>query len=104
MIKQAAQPVFSVQVEPVATGMTPQKKGTAFTEITAEKLEQVGDFIQSVATYLAKRVQKDELTPSELSVEFGVGLKGDASIPFLAKGSVETNFKVSAKWDWRRQP
>ena len=95
-----AQPTLLVQVEPVATGVMPQAKSTAFAEIGTEQLDKVRELIERVARHLKAQIKQDELTPKELTIEFGIGLKGDASIPFLAKAGVETNFKVTATWNW----
>jgi len=92
--------LFVVQVEPVATGVSPQAKSNVFTEIGTEQLEKVRDLIERVSQNVAAKIKRDKLSPEELTVEFGIGLKGDASIPFLAKAGVETNFKVTAKWHW----
>lgn len=90
-----------IQVEPQIAGLRPQTKTGAFAEITEEHLAKVQQLIERVSRHLAGTIKHDELTPKELEVEFGVGFKGDARIPFLAKAGVETNFKVTARWDWR---
>jgi hypothetical protein len=95
-----AEPLIFVQVEPVVAGVSPQAKSTAFVEIKTEQLEKVRELIELVSQNVAAKITKDELSPAELTVEFGIGLKGDASIPFLAKAGVEANFKVTAKWHW----
>lgn len=94
------EPTLVVQVEPNAAGVNPQAKSTAFAEIKTEQLDKVRELIERVSRHLAAQIKQDELSPEELTIEFGVGLKGDASIPFLAKAGIETNFKVTAKWNW----
>jgi hypothetical protein len=91
---------FLIQVEPDVDGVEPQAETRGFTEISEQRLKEIGEDIHRMATLLISSIKPDKLTPKELELEFGVGLKGEGGIPFFAKGSVETNFKVRAKWDW----
>jgi hypothetical protein len=36
--------------------------------------------------------------PSELALEFGLTLGGEAGIPFVSKGTAEATFKITATW------
>jgi hypothetical protein len=93
---------FVVQVEPmVGAGVSPQSNPEEFATVTPAALDRVRELIEQVAERLAATVFQDTLSPEELTVEFGIGLKGDARIPFLAKAGVEANFKVTAKWHRR---
>jgi NTP-dependent ternary system trypsin peptidase co-occuring protein len=64
------------------------------------KLQDVGDAIADVCKTLQKRIDEalESAKPSELTLEFGVKLAGEAGIPLVTKGSVEGTFQVSAKW------
>src|SRR5882762_5602973 len=56
------------------------------------KLDEISDTISSTCQSLQKKITsglKGSL-PSEMSIEFGVTLGGEAGIPFVANGSVET--------------
>jgi hypothetical protein len=93
-------PGFLIQIEPVVDQMTPQADTSGFTKVSEERLKEIGTEIQRMATLLVSSIKPDKLTPKELEIEFGIGIKGEGGIPFFAKGSVETNFAVRAKWDW----
>jgi hypothetical protein len=91
---------FLIQIEPQVDDMEPKALTRGFTEISEERLKEIGSEIHRMATLIISAITPDELTPKELEIEFGIGLKGEGGVPFFAKGSVETNFKVKAKWDW----
>src|SRR5436305_2283193 len=91
---------FLIQIEPQIDFVTPQADTTSFTKISEERLKEIGAEIHRMATLLVSSIKPDKLTPKELEIEFGIGIKGEGGIPFFAKGSVETNFSVKAKWDW----
>jgi hypothetical protein len=89
-----------IQIEPQVDLMEPQANTPGFTKISEERLREIGAEIQRMSTLLLSSIKPDKLTPKELEIEFGIGIKGEGGVPFLAKGSVETNFSVKAKWDW----
>ena len=91
---------FLIQIESVVEGLEPQAAGPGFTKVTDERLKAIGEEIHRMATTLVGAIKPDKLSPKELSVQFGIGLKGEGGVPFFAKGSVETNISVTAKWDW----
>jgi len=91
---------FLIQIEPEVEGVEPQADRGGFTGVSEERLQQIGTEIHRMAQVLVGAIKPDELSPKELSVEFGIGLKGEGGVPFFAKGSVETNFTVRATWDW----
>jgi hypothetical protein len=39
-----------------------------------------------------------EAAPSEVSVEFGITLGGEAGVPFVTKGKADATFKVTSTW------
>jgi Trypsin-co-occurring domain 1 len=51
-----------------------------------------------VAFYHKLTPAMSKAKPDEVTVEFGLTLGGEAGIPFVAKGTVEASFKVSATW------
>lgn len=93
-------PEFLIQIEPVVDQMQPQADSPGFTKVSEERLKEIGTEIQRMAALLVSSIKPDALLPKELEIEFGIGIKGEGGIPFFAKGSVETNFAVKAKWDW----
>jgi hypothetical protein len=91
---------FLIQIEPDVDQLSPQADSPGFTKVSDERLQEIGTEIHRMATLLISSIKPDKLTPRELEIEFGIGIKGEAGIPFFAKGSVETNFTVKAKWAW----
>lgn len=91
---------FLIQIEPAVDGMVPQADTPGFAQISEERLKEIGTEIQRMAALLVSSIKPDKLAPKELEIEFGIGIKGEGGIPFFAKGSIETNFAVRAKWDW----
>ncbi len=103
MSQSSDEKVF-IQVEPRSPGasMSAQADSGPLREFTTEELGKIGDQIRKFSREIGKQFKRDELTPSEFEVEFGVGVGLEGGLPFIAKGTVETNFKVTATWDWRR--
>lgn len=66
------------------------------------RLQDVGDAIADVCRTLQVRIEQalGASKPSELTLEFGVKLAGEAGLPLVTKGSVEGTFQVSAKWSF----
>jgi hypothetical protein len=78
------------------TASTAKKAATMIQEI-----EKMSDVIAVVCKTVQARV-KNELKaacPTELTLEFGVKLAGEAGIPMITKGTVEGSFNVTATWD-----
>lgn len=90
---------FLIQIENEVEGLEPQADRTAFTEVTSERLREIGVEIHTMARTLVGAIQPGEHSPNELTIQFGIGLKGEGGVPFFAKGSIETNIAVTAKWD-----
>ncbi len=91
---------FLIQIESQVDQMEPQASSPGFTKISEERLREIGAEIQRMSALLLSSIKPDKLTPKELEIEFGIGIKGEGGVPFLAKGGIETNFSVRAKWDW----
>jgi hypothetical protein len=92
-----------IQVEPRAPGeaLTPQSADGKLRELTAAQIDAIGRQITTISKAITDRLKKDELTPKEFSIEFGIGIEVEGGVPFVAKGTVETNFKITATWDWK---
>jgi Trypsin-co-occurring domain 1 len=95
---------LSEEIMPVAggeSGGTIASAGKAAE--TIKKLDEVGDAIADVCRTLQDRIQTALGTskPSELTLEFGVKLAGEAGIPLVTKGSVEGTFQVTTTWNFK---
>jgi hypothetical protein len=95
----------------LSSGITPATKrlggrriasGGKATEVI-KKLDEVGDAIADVCRTLQDRIHATlgASKPSELTLEFGIKLAGEAGVPLVTKGSVEGTFQVSAKWSFK---
>jgi lipoate-protein ligase A len=71
---------------------------TALATKMSEVSNTIADVCRSVFATVRERVE--DATPSELTLEFGIVLAGEAGIPTVAKGSVESTIKVTAKWNF----
>jgi hypothetical protein len=97
-----------VQINPDVVFETPKAaaddaggaEGVLEPRVLLAKLDDISDTISATC----KSLQRKIITglkgswPSEMSIEFGVTLGGEAGIPFVTNGSVETAFKVTATW------
>lgn len=65
-----------------------------------ERLTEVGDRIGQVCNevYEHTTAALNVARPTELSLEFGLKLGGEAGIPFVTKGTAEATFTVKATW------
>jgi threonine dehydrogenase-like Zn-dependent dehydrogenase len=64
--------------------------------LTAAQLDAIGRQITTIPKAITARLKEDELTPKEFSIQFGIGIEVEGGLPFVAKGTVETNFKITA--------
>jgi hypothetical protein len=64
------------------------------------KLESVGDAAGKACVHLFEKLEAalGEVRPNEVTVEFSITLGGEAGVPFVAKGSAEAAFSISATW------
>lgn len=87
-----------VQVAPVTGPVTPQAGSDAFTIATAKRLEEVGELIRNSCAGMAVGLLEMASAPTEIQMEFGVDVGGEAGVPFVTKGTINANFKVSVTW------
>ena len=69
-------------------------------EKVLDRLKDVGDTIADVCKSVQIQVMETlkATRPTELTLEFGVKLAGEAGVPLVTKGSVEGTFQVTATW------
>jgi len=63
-------------------------------------LDEVGDTIAVMCTTLFEKMKAgfSKGAPSEVTVEFGITLGGEAGVPFVTKGKADATFKVTSMW------
>jgi Trypsin-co-occurring domain 1 len=70
----------------------------AIPENVLDTFEKVGQSIADVCSDVFAKVNLNELSPDELTLEFSLSIGTDLSIPFIAKSSGEGTFTVKALW------
>jgi hypothetical protein len=90
--------VVLVQVNPTAGGVRLEGATEDFVQASREKLKQVAGVVKTSWTNLVSEMRAMPDPPSEVSVEFGVDVGAEGGLPFITKGSISANFKVSIVW------
>ena len=91
------EPKFLIQVSG-QSGATPQASFQDFVEGSKEQFQRIAQVVEAAGQAFVDRITKIASKPTECSIEFGVNASGEAGIPFVTKGSVGANFKVTIKW------
>jgi hypothetical protein len=87
-----------VQVNPQSGPVVPQGASDDFVRATEAKLKQVAYLVKTSWKELVSDLGNMQNPPAEISVEFGVDVGAEGGIPFITKGSITANFKVSIVW------
>jgi hypothetical protein len=90
--------VTYVEVQDTRGMVVPQMDASEFAKLTNEQLSEVADTARRTANALIARLTDFTQRPSKVSLEFGMGVGGSAGIPFVAKGTIQAQFKVSIEW------
>lgn len=98
MSQNQPEPKFFVQVNQARAAVTPEANTEDFVEATEEKLKQVSELIREGCANVAENLFSIPNPPAEIGMEFGVDVGGEAGIPFVTKGTINANFKVSVTW------
>lgn len=91
-------PKFFIQVTQARGAVTPEANTDDFVEATEEKLRQVSELIRQGCASVVDNLFSIPNPPAEIGMEFGVDVGGEAGIPFVTKGTMNANFKVSVTW------
>lgn len=67
-------------------------------EATQKTLVNIRDLIKESWSGIVAEIGEGANAPKEVTIEFGVGVGAEGSIPFIAKGSMNANFNVSLVW------
>lgn len=67
-------------------------------EATQQTLVDIRDLIKDSWSSIVAEIGEGVNAPKEVTIEFGVGVGAEGSIPFIAKGSLNANFNVSILW------
>ena len=69
-----------------------------FIKATQEKLKEVSQLVKTSWGSMVKDISSMPGGPSEIALEFGIDVGVEGSVPFITKGSIGANFKVSITW------
>ncbi|APX12916.1 CU044_2847 family protein [Tateyamaria omphalii] len=89
---------FFIQVAPSRGAVSPEANADDFLEATEEKLKEVSELIRRGCANVAEGMFAIANPPEEIGMEFGIDVGGEAGIPFVTKGTMNANFKVSVVW------
>jgi hypothetical protein len=95
------QPLPEIYIEinrDIPGGVTPEFNREKFVRATTEQLDQIGPVVNAASRWFAAEISRMVHRPSSFSVEFGIDIGAEGGIPFVTKGTIEANFKVSIEW------
>jgi hypothetical protein len=91
--------IIYVQLDRNVSGQVkPQADAARFARLTRAQLEQIADAARETGRALLARLRDVDTVPSKVKLEFGLSAGGEAGIPFVTKGTLEAQFKVSLEW------
>jgi hypothetical protein len=97
----ATKVAFKIEVAaPSGGGLRPEMSPERFLNATQETLKGIAEIIEESCASFVDRLNTMPAKPKECAIEFGVNAGGEAGVPFVAKGTLGANFKVSLKWTW----
>ena len=78
-------------------------RAVGFVEDIAERTEKLKKMMASTILGYSSIVlnavkEANLLSPESVTLEFGVQLGGEAGVPFITKGTVQANVKVTVVW------
>lgn len=80
------------------SSITPQASVQDFIKGSKEQFEKITGVIELAGQAIVDKVSQIASKPAECSIEFGINVGGEAGIPFVTKGTVGANFKVTITW------
>ena len=88
-----------VQVRPLsAGGAKPQSVESTVRELGDKQLQLIGELIRKIHSQISASFAELTPKPTGVSLEFGIDAEGEVGIPFVTKGSIGANFKVTVEW------
>lgn len=87
-----------VQVRPGVQAVTPQSATEDFVRATENKLKEVSELVRKSWQSMVTDISSLPSPPAEIGLEFGIDVGAEAGVPFITKGSLGANFKVTLTW------
>jgi hypothetical protein len=98
MSKSKPEFTFQIQINQTRGAVTPESSSNDFVPATKRRLLEVSELIRESCAGVAKDLFTVPNPPAEIGMEFGIDVGGEAGIPFVTKGTISANFKVSVTW------
>lgn len=93
------EPEFLIQVGGApGTGVTPQMSMEDFIKGSDRRFQEIARVVEAAGQSFVSRMNQLANKPASCSVEFGVNAGGEAGVPFVTKGTVQANFKITIQW------
>ena len=87
-----------IQVNPQSGPVVPQGATEDFVRATQNKLKEVSQLVQTSWEDMVSEISNMSNPPAEIGLEFGIDVGAEGSVPFITKGSIGANFKISIIW------
>ena len=87
-----------IQVYPQTGPVVPQGATEDFVRATQDKLKEVSQLVQTCWEDMVSEISSMSSPPAEIGLEFGIDVGAEGGVPFITKGSIGANFKVSIIW------
>lgn len=103
-LTQSKKEIIYIEIDDSTSIVVPDADGTTAStgraEALVERLSSLGDSIAAVCRTIKTNAvaAMEDAKPSELEIEFGLKLGGEAGVPLVTKGTTEANITVKAKW------
>lgn len=95
----AGEPEFLIQVGGTPnSAVIPQMSVDDFIKGSKEEFKRIAQVIEAAGSAFVARVSQLAAKPAECSIEFGINAGGEAGVPFVTKGTIGANFKVTVTW------
>jgi Trypsin-co-occurring domain 1 len=91
-------PIIYIQVTPQVGAVMAQSATDDFIKASQDKLKEVAHVIGASLQGLVNEISNSPTPPAEIGLEFGVDVGAEGSVPFITKGSIGANFKISVVW------
>lgn len=98
MAQKEQAPELYIQIRAGSSAVKPQGVTEDFIRATEERMRQVSSVIRTGCKDLIKDITGMPNPPAEVEIEFGVDVGAEGGVPFITKGSISANFKISATW------
>ena len=101
-LKNSDSPIYLIQTGTAPGGtVTPQTSTKDFIEGSEEQLASIADVLEIAGHTFTEKVKRISSKPKGCSLEFGINVGGEAGIPFITKGTIAANFKVTITWEFK---